>query len=147
MKHLILTCAILISVFCKAQEQKLAKNGFPLRATSIAVTSTEEKLFALVASILFDNSYEIKFSDKDMGIIQTDYRSVKGNWKVKFSFSIKDNIVRIQGKSFTPGLSDSQIINYGMKGSLNLMAFQEMERVAELIPHSKLEYGFAQSPD
>lgn len=147
MKYLIFTCAILISIVCKAQEQKLAKNGLPLNATSIVLTTTTDKTFASIASILFDNFYDIKYSDKDLGILQTDYRIVSGSWKINLSIMMKDNTVRIQGRMYVSNMIDGQISNYGMKNSMNLLAFEEMQRMAELIPHSKLEYGFIKTPD
>ena len=125
-----------------AQENQLARNGLPKNAKIITLKTELEgdKLFESVARVLFDEGYEIKSSDKNTGIIQTDNKNVRAGWCLRLSISINGPSAKIRGNTYLPRLSDDELVNYGMKGSLNLMAFSEMDRIAKLIPHTSIEY-------
>lgn len=125
-----------------SQDVPLAKNNLPKNAKIILLESdqTKDALFESVARVLFDNGYEMKSSDKNTGIIQTDNKNVKGGWYLRLSISISESSVRVRGNTFIPRLIDDELKNYGMKGSLNLIAFSEMDRIAKLIPHTKINY-------
>lgn len=143
MNRLLLFLIFLTPLCVNAQADKtLAKNGLPKNAKVIALESELEgdKLFESVARILFDQGYEINSSDKHTGIIQTDNKNVKAGWYLRISISVSGKSARLRGNTYLPRLSDDELINYGMKGSLNLMAFSEMARIAKLIPHTSIEY-------
>lgn len=140
---IIFSIVVLIPCVSFAQNDRaLAKNGLPKNAKIITLSSdqTKNELFEATARVLFDNGYEVKNSDKDTGIIQTDNKSIKGGWHLRLSISVTDKSVRVRGNIYIPRMMDDDLENYGMRGSLNLLAFSEMDRIAKLIPHNSIEY-------
>ncbi len=123
---------------------KVGKNGAPQKATAIIVKSTidESKIFSNIASILIDNAYDIKFSDINVGVIQTEPRNIKGGIGLKVYASVRGNTVRLTGKVFVGSSDEGQVGNYGMKGSPNIVAFDELMRISKIIPQSSVEYDF-----
>lgn len=124
--------------------QELAKNGLPLNAKAIILDSDKnyEDLFWITSKVLFDQEYEIKQANKDIGIIQTELKNVKGGWYLRLSLSVSEGFVKILGYTKVLRDDNDQVINYGMKGSLNLMAFDEMSRIANAIPNTGVRYEF-----
>ncbi|WP_254563178.1 hypothetical protein [Dyadobacter diqingensis] len=118
----------------------------PKNVTTITLTVEEsdpEKTYKALAAYLIEQGYIIERSDKDLLYINTEKRTLNNIWEVRIFATIKENKIRFTGKQFFPGFdrTESEIRNYGMKGSMAKMCFNELNRIAKSFSNSEIEYS------
>lgn len=105
-------------------------------------TTQREDLYKTLAQHLIDQGYALDKTDKDLGLISTERKAAKGSIELRIFASIRRNEIRFTGKQFLIGFdkSESDIVNFGMKGSMNKITFNELHRVAKSMPNIALRY-------
>jgi len=139
MKKLLLLSFLSFGTLHSALSQDEAPKGSTIALITVAMGNFD--LFKELGPILTSNGYEIKFCNKDMGIIQTEYRTLKGSWMSRYTFCVRGGLIQMIGSTMTGVTGVSPVINIGMKGSLNKLGFEEMVRLAKLIPSQRIEFA------
>jgi hypothetical protein len=127
-----------------APSKQIAKNGFPSEASSILFEyrgSTDE-LYNGIGRALSEYGYEIKNSDRALGIIQTEYRPLENGWKSKYTFHLTSSSLFITGRVLSPTAIDIQIVNNTVLGGIPIPGFEEMVRLAREFTDGELKFGF-----
>jgi hypothetical protein len=143
MKIYLLFSFLMISLVCYSQDvPKIGKNGLPLDSKIISLSSDlrKDELFSAAGKVLFENGYELKSSDQNIGMIQTDDHIVKGSIRIRLSVSVEDGAAKVRGRVIVPGAINNDLLNLKGMNGIYLLAFSEMDRIAKLIPHSSIKY-------
>lgn len=104
----------------------------------------KDDLYFEVSKFLMEKGYEIGKSDKELGLIQTEERSVS-YWLSRFSITVSDGFVLFRGKAINeiPGMNTRSLKDIENKGSLGNMyvkTWQDMDEFARSFPHNSVEY-------
>lgn len=126
----------------------LIEAQIPKKANTIIIVDSlsQEQYYTKINDLLFESGYGILNTDKSLGTITTTEKSYK-NGSVKLNILIKDSKVLLRGDfkadmSITMGgvtaTASWLAIEYsGGKNSAYRNAWDEMDKVAQLIPGSK----------
>ena len=79
--------------------------------------------------------YSLAKSNRDSGIIQTDYKRIKENVWLKITANVDPRVVELRGTVSSDTKNGREVVNRGRKGSPNLVGFTEMNNVAESLPN------------
>ena len=154
MKSILSSALLLISLQLIAQDDLYytsAKqvDSIPKKANTIIIEGTQSRneYFNAITNILFEAGYGIHSSDKEQGIITTSEKSFKKG-VIKLTFLIKNKRVVLRGQynlnmsidfgEVTSEIAWSEIMYFGMKKSPNIIAWEEMIKVANQIQGNKV---------
>jgi hypothetical protein len=139
--------ATLIFILAVAPLLTTIGQEIPKKANTIIISTSlsKDQLYGRITEILFENGYGILNSDKSIATITTTNKPIKAG-AVKLNFLIKDSKVSVRGDLYgisieINGVTDNgpSIVDFrGMKGSPALNAWNEMQKIADLIPGTKV---------
>lgn len=125
-----------------------AQQAVPKNANTIFITDSLdfEQNYNTISELLFTNGYGIFNADKSLGTITTNEKPLK-NGSVRLIIMVKDNRIIIKGQvnanmemslyGVTSKSEWEQICYAGMKKSILMNAWNEMNKIAEALPGSK----------
>ncbi|WP_026629870.1 hypothetical protein [Dyadobacter alkalitolerans] len=124
---------------------KLSAQDPPKNAKVIIVSTDTTQLtdvYRALARHLIDQGYALAKTDKELGLINTERKAVKGSIELRILTSIRRKEVHFTGKHFLSRFdkSESDIVNFGMRGSLNKITFNELDKVAKSLPNVSVRY-------
>lgn len=105
----------------------------PAKANTIIVTLPDSGQVAWrrIAQALIDRGYSIKNSDKDLLLLTTEGKQTGRAGAITVSVSLKGNQATVRATQFLGSFGMMQVDYRGMKGSPNLLGWQELEAAAK----------------
>jgi hypothetical protein len=134
----------LLTILCLLPVWVLGQANEPFKKASVIeihTTLTPQQAYKAVALALQDSGYGIASSDATLGTISTDAKAVK-HVLTKLNASVRGDsaaVIVIQGTLSALG-TNSPIIYKGMKGSPLMLAWDELETVARILPAASISY-------
>lgn len=118
--------------------------SIPQNANTITITipdSLKEDTYRSLANHLTQQGYNIEKSDKELGYINTERKTIKWSMQVRILASIQGKTIHFTGRFLSDTSKDDKQIQYtGLKNAMYKTCFNEVARVANLFPHETIEY-------
>ena len=138
MKRLLFITSFLLLSFLSHSQAPKSANLIIVKTSD----STEMETYKRVARVLSDEGYAIKNADKELMIINTEYKNLNTvNGSVKIIVSIQGNEIKIRGKwlfsvnhiNGDDSEIEEEVRNEGSKISIKKNSWNELERLANLL--------------
>jgi hypothetical protein len=159
MKHYLLAACLLTAAPVIAQTVPAAgqETAQPFKKANTVVIHTSDSLavaYRKLAGVLLNAGYTIDRNDKELGFLNTKARPASNKAAMQ---TLRASVIKTQegadillkGSYSTPGLAavspffmsgDSETEYRGMKGSITMSCWNELEKVAALYPNGRLAY-------